>query len=80
MKLEIETLHESWLKELKDEVTSEGFLELKRFLKREVESGKKVFPPAEDVYSWYLIPSHPIQSNFIQVPHLPLSSFMLTNI
>ena len=63
LKLEIETLHESWLKELKDEITSDGFLELKRFLKREAESGKKVFPPAEDVYSWYPIPvlSHPIQ-------------------
>ncbi|KAE8444130.1 hypothetical protein EG329_000818 [Mollisiaceae sp. DMI_Dod_QoI] len=52
LKLEIETLHDSWLKELKDEVTSKEFLELKRFLKREVETGKKVFPPMEDVYSW----------------------------
>ncbi|PMD29822.1 uracil-DNA glycosylase [Hyaloscypha variabilis F] len=50
--LELETLHESWLKELKDEILSDSFLELKRFLKREVEAGKKVFPPAEDVYSW----------------------------
>ena len=38
---------------MKDEITSPEFLELKRFLKREVESGKKVFPPSEDVYSWY---------------------------
>ncbi|KAH8680106.1 uracil-DNA glycosylase-like protein [Tricladium varicosporioides] len=50
--LEIESLHESWLKELKNEITSREFLELKRFLKREHESGKKIFPPAEDVYSW----------------------------
>jgi len=50
--LEIGTLHESWLKELKDEVTSKDFLELKRFLKKEHEAGKKIFPPAEDVYSW----------------------------
>lgn len=56
LKLEIDTLHESWLKELKDEIVTDGFLELKRFLKREVESGKKVFPPAEDVYSWYSSP------------------------
>ncbi len=56
LKLEIETLHDSWLKELKDEVTSKEFLELKRFLKREVETGKKVFPPMEDVYSWFVLP------------------------
>ncbi|KAJ9659795.1 uracil DNA glycosylase [Coniosporium apollinis] len=52
LKLEIETLHESWLAHLKDEVVSKEFLELKRFLKKEIESGKKVFPPLEDVYSW----------------------------
>ncbi|CZS98846.1 probable uracil-DNA glycosylase [Rhynchosporium agropyri] len=52
LRLEIETLHESWLKELKDEVTSKSFLDLKRFLKRERESGKKIFPKEEDVYSW----------------------------
>ncbi|PVH72249.1 uracil-DNA glycosylase [Cadophora sp. DSE1049] len=52
LKLEIDTLHESWLKELKDEVTSSGFLDLKRFLKKERESGKKIFPKEEDVYSW----------------------------
>ncbi len=52
LKLEIETLHESWLAYLKDEVTSKEFLNLKRFLKQEVESGKTVFPPMEDVYSW----------------------------
>ena len=50
--LEIETLHESWLAQLKEEVLSKEFLELKRFLKREKDSGKKVFPPGEDVYSW----------------------------
>ncbi|KAK4923515.1 hypothetical protein LTR28_012496 [Elasticomyces elasticus] len=52
LKLEIETLHESWLAHLKDEVTSKHFLDLKRFLKKELETGTKVFPPMEDVYSW----------------------------
>lgn len=52
LKLEINTLHESWLSVLKDEVTSKEFLNLKRFLMSEVQSGKKVFPPSEDVYSW----------------------------
>lgn len=52
LKLEIMTLHESWLAVLKDEITSPSFLELKRFLKKEVETGKQVFPPSEDVYSW----------------------------
>jgi len=53
LKLEIETLHESWLAVLKDEITSPDFLKLKRFLASEVQSGKKVFPPSGDVYSWY---------------------------
>lgn len=54
LKLEIETLHDSWLGVLKDEVTSKEFLGLKRFLKRELETGKKVFPPPEDIYSWFV--------------------------
>jgi uracil-DNA glycosylase len=52
--LEIGTLHESWLKELRDEITSESFLGLKRFLRTEAQSGKKIYPPSEDVYSWYV--------------------------
>ncbi|KAK5129901.1 hypothetical protein LTR08_002737 [Meristemomyces frigidus] len=52
LQLEIDTLHESWLGALKEEVVSKEFLELKRFLKREKEAGKQVFPPSEDVYSW----------------------------
>jgi uracil-DNA glycosylase len=52
LKLEIETLHESWLAHLKDEITTKEFLELKRFLERETTAGKKWFPPREDVYSW----------------------------
>lgn len=52
LKLEIDTLHESWLGALKDEVLTDSFLNLKRFLKKEVDAGKKVFPPREDIYSW----------------------------
>lgn len=52
LKLEIETLHESWLQHLKDEVTSTSFLSLKKYLKKEKETGKTVYPPLEDVYSW----------------------------
>lgn len=52
LKLEIETLHESWLAHLKDEVLTKEFLALKGFLKKEKEDGKTVFPPMEDVYSW----------------------------
>lgn len=55
LKLEIETLHESWLAVLKDEITSKSFLDLKKFLKSEAESGKKIFPPSEDVYSWFVL-------------------------
>lgn len=56
LKLEIDTLHESWLVHLKDEITTKEFLELKRFLDRETAAGKKWFPPKEDVYSWYFPP------------------------
>lgn len=54
LKLEIDTLDESWLALLKDEITTKEFLDLKRFLDREANAGKKVFPPREDVYSWYV--------------------------
>lgn len=54
LKLEIETLHDSWLPYLKDVLEGKDFLELKRFLKKEGESGKKIFPPLDDVYSWYV--------------------------
>ena len=52
--LEIASLDESWLSQLKDEIVSKDFLDLKRFLKKEHENGKKIFPPAADVYSWYV--------------------------
>ncbi|KAK0618064.1 uracil-DNA glycosylase-like protein, partial [Bombardia bombarda] len=52
LKLEIDTMHESWLAHLKDEITTKEFLELKKFLDRETAAGKKWFPPKEDVYSW----------------------------
>lgn len=52
--LEIASLDESWLAQLKDEVVTKEFLDLKRFLKKEHDSGKKIFPPAADVYSWYV--------------------------
>jgi uracil-DNA glycosylase len=56
LQLEIDTLDVSWLKELKDEVLTKDFLDLKRFLKRELEAGKTIFPKMEDVYSWFVIP------------------------
>lgn len=52
LQLEIDTLHESWLAHLKDDLTTKEFLDLKRFLQRETDSGRKWFPPPEDVYSW----------------------------
>ena len=54
LQLEIDTLHESWLALLKDEIVSKEFLELKKFLDREYNAGKKIFPPKEDVYSWFV--------------------------
>lgn len=55
LKLEIDTLHESWLAVLKDEIVSKEFLDLKRFLKQEWEGDVKIFPPKEDVYAWYFL-------------------------
>ena len=52
LKLEIDTLDPSWLAHLKGELVTPSFLELKRFIKKEIDSGKKIFPPLEDVYSW----------------------------
>lgn len=52
LQLEINTLDESWLAHLKEEVVTSEFLNLKRFLKKEKDSGAKIFPPLEDVYSW----------------------------
>ena len=52
LQLEIDTLHESWLSHLKDELVTKEFLNLKRFLQKELDLGVKVFPPLEDVYSW----------------------------
>lgn len=63
LQLEIDTLHESWLALLKDELVTKEFLELKKFLDRETAAGKKWFPPKEDVYSWY----------FAFLPHPPSS-------
>ena len=51
LKLEIDTLHKSWLAHLTDEILTPSFLELKRF-KRERENGETVFPAMENVYFW----------------------------
>ncbi|KAJ4398561.1 uracil DNA glycosylase, partial [Neurospora sp. IMI 360204] len=51
LQLEIDTLDESWLAHLKSEIVTKEFLDLKRFLKKEWESGKTIFPPKEDIYS-----------------------------
>ncbi|KAF2871006.1 uracil-DNA glycosylase [Massariosphaeria phaeospora] len=52
LKLEIDTLHDSWLPHLKDVLVSPQFLELKRFLKKELAGSKPIYPPMKDVYSW----------------------------
>ncbi|PYI19765.1 uracil-DNA glycosylase [Aspergillus japonicus CBS 114.51] len=52
LQLEIDTLDESWLAQLKDEVLKPEFLALKRFLQKEKRSGAKIFPPEEEIYSW----------------------------
>ncbi|KAL4746780.1 hypothetical protein BDW72DRAFT_197358 [Aspergillus terricola var. indicus] len=52
LQLEIDTMDESWLAHLKEEIIKPEFLALKRFLQKEKQMGVKVFPPEEDIYSW----------------------------
>lgn len=59
LQLELDTLHESWFGVLKEELLTPRFLELKRFLKKEKEQGKTIFPPEKDIYSWCVpVPVH----------------------
>ncbi len=58
LSLEIQTLHESWLAQLKEEVVSKDFLDLKRFLKEEKAAGKQIFPPEREIYSWLVFISY----------------------
>ncbi|KEF51104.1 uracil-DNA glycosylase [Exophiala aquamarina CBS 119918] len=51
LKLEIDTLDPSWLSVLKEELVGREFLELKRFLAKEVKT-QTIYPPMADVYSW----------------------------
>jgi len=53
LKLEIDTLDSSWLAHLREDIVQKDFLELKRFLQREIDSGNKVFPPLQEVYSLF---------------------------
>lgn len=59
LQLEIDTMDESWLAQLKEEIVKPEFLALKRFLQKEKQAGVKVFPPENDIYSWCEPSSHP---------------------
>lgn len=50
--LEINTMHDTWLKALHTELTKPYFLNLKKFLQTKRQNKVKVFPPEKDVYSW----------------------------
>lgn len=69
LQLEIDTLDESWLAQLKGEIVTKEFLDLKRFLGREATAGKKVFPPPEDIYSWY---------GLTRITHFPSRPLLIT--
>lgn len=58
LKLEIDTLDPSWLAYLREDIVHKDFLELKRFLQREIDEGNKIFPPLEEVYSWSALPNN----------------------
>lgn len=52
LQLEIDTLHDSWLSVLHQELTQPYFIKLKEFLAKERKSSTAIFPPEKDVYSW----------------------------
>ena len=52
LQLELETMHVSWLAELKDVLITPQFLSLKEFLEREKEEKRIVYPAEADIYSW----------------------------
>lgn len=52
LKLELETMHVSWLGALKEVLVTEKFLGLKRFLGEEKKAGKIIYPVEQDIYSW----------------------------
>ncbi|ODV91790.1 hypothetical protein CANCADRAFT_17222, partial [Tortispora caseinolytica NRRL Y-17796] len=52
LKLEIDTIDDSWMPYLASELTKSYFLELKRFLAAEKAAKKTIFPPESDIYSW----------------------------
>jgi uracil-DNA glycosylase len=63
LQLELDTLHESWLPHLKDVLLNPTFLSLKKFLQQELKSGKVVYPPMKDVYSWYVSTTLPYRAH-----------------
>ncbi len=52
LKLEIETIDDSWFQVLSKEFTKPYFLNLKKFLKTEFKGKTPIFPPSNDIYSW----------------------------
>lgn len=72
LQLEIDTLHESWLAQLKDDIVTKEFLDLKKFIKGEIAGGKKIFPPQAEIYSW-CVPScffHPGYHSYSILSHV----------
>ncbi|KAI9270753.1 uracil-DNA glycosylase-like protein [Phascolomyces articulosus] len=49
--LELTTMHYDWAKVLKPELTKPYFIQLKKFLKKELAE-KTIYPPAPKIYSW----------------------------
>ncbi|RGB42076.1 uracil-DNA glycosylase-like protein, partial [Rhizophagus diaphanus] len=52
LSLEIKTMNSEWLKGLSDVIQKPYFIELKKYLQREKDNNKKIFPPEPEIYSW----------------------------
>ena len=44
-------IHESWKNVLEDEFSKTYMEDLRAFLKKEIESGKKIFPPMNKIFN-----------------------------
>lgn len=51
LKLEIDTIEDSWFAQLSSEFKQPYFIKLKQFVNKE-QATQTIFPPANDIYSW----------------------------
>lgn len=62
IRVEQDTMDPAWYARLRDEIKASYFIDLKKYLSRELGAGKRIFPPAHLVHSWSrLTPLHTVK-------------------